>query len=329
MRVDRHWHLTNRIFLSFPLFRQVHKMMKDSQNVYDLYNPLPEHTITHVLSTPSGHRVSVQHLTTGETKELDVSYCAILIGSRPDLRFLSHIVPSAPNNATATTTTTTAAVDNCKENRSPNLDELIAGEIERNSAAAADTKAAGDGGQLQQQQQWSLVGKKIAWLKNLCAKCRHLNLCEWSRRSDNYKRNCCRQNHLKYCECGNRNRMSASNQLLNVSTKSITTGNSNNNNNNIIHNNNNNNNSADDAMKTALSKMNTDNEHISFIGLGEDEQKPIDCKTNPVAVDKFTNEMVRTPKGLYSMGPLVGDNFIRFIPGGALAITAALHKEND
>jgi len=52
-------------------------------------------------------------------------------------------------------------------------------------------------------------------------------------------------------------------------------------------------------------------------------------KNNQIAVDKFTNEIERVPKGLFALGPLVGDNFVRFIPGGALAITAALNKEND
>ena len=63
------------------------------------------------------------------------------------------------------------------------------------------------------------------------------------------------------------------------------------------------------------------------LGLGEDPTKPIDGKSNPIAVDKFSNQILRTPPGLYAMGPLVGDNFVRFIPGGALAITAALHKD--
>lgn len=253
-------------------------MMKDSQNTYDLYNPLPEHTITNVASTAQGQKVTVQHLATGETKVLDVSYCAILIGSRPDLRFLSNVITK----------------DATKENRPINIDELITRELENGFAADRSNVITDEPAT----QQWSLVGKKIAWLKNLCAKCRHLNLCEWSRRND-YKRNCCRQNHLKYCECASRM------QPLNATNRTITNG--------------------DD---TKVAKVDDDN-NDSAIGLGEDELKPIDCKANPVSVDKFTNEVLRTPKGLYSMGPLVGDNFIRFIPGGALAITAALHKEND
>ncbi|EDO63534.1 AGAP011389-PA, partial [Anopheles gambiae str. PEST] len=60
----------------------------------------------------------------------------------------------------------------------------------------------------------------------------------------------------------------------------------------------------------------------SGLGLGEDPTKPIDCKNNPIEVDKYTNAVLRTAHpGLYAMGPLVGDNFVRFIPGGALCIT--------
>lgn len=276
-------------------------MMKDSQNVYDLYNPLPEHTITNVLTTSFGHKVIVQHLTTGVTKELDISYCAILIGSRPDLRFLTHIVQ--------------AAITDGKENRHPTIDELILRETSELSSTLDNTRNGKcmtlirDMQCVQQSQHWSLMGKKIAWFKNLCAKCRHLNICEWSRRNNNNdkcKRNCCLRNQLKYCENGSR----VSSQWLNAMPKTTT---------------------VDDAAKLAivLKYPTYDVETKSIIGLGEDDQKPIDCKTNPIAVDKFTNEMLRTQKGLYSMGPLVGDNFIRFIPGGALAITAALHKEND
>lgn len=52
------------------------------------------------------------------------------------------------------------------------------------------------------------------------------------------------------------------------------------------------------------------------IGLGEDPTLPINSKSNPIFVNKYTNEALRAPKGLYCVGPLVGDNFVRFIPGG-------------
>ncbi|EAT45943.1 AAEL002835-PA, partial [Aedes aegypti] len=144
----------------YPEYHEVHKMMKDSNRKYDLYTPLPEHTIADLTQTVS---IIVQHLKTGEKRELEVSFCAILIGSRPDLRFIAGL------------------------------------------------------------------------------------------------------------------------------TKGSST-------------------------------------------MHHDPTKPIDCKSNPIDVDKYTNAVLRSPyKGLYAMGPLVGDNFVRFIPGGALSITSALHKltEND
>lgn len=49
----------------------------------------------------------------------------------------------------------------------------------------------------------------------------------------------------------------------------------------------------------------------------------IDGKRNPVDVDLYTYQSTRRP-GLYAVGPLVGDNFVRFLRGGAVGITAHL-----
>ncbi|KZC09069.1 Oxidative stress-induced growth inhibitor 1 [Dufourea novaeangliae] len=58
-------------------------------------------------------------------------------------------------------------------------------------------------------------------------------------------------------------------------------------------------------------------------GLGKYSDKPIDGKTNPIEVDDFTYEMIKAPRtGLYALGPLVGDNFVRYILGGAFGILA-------
>lgn len=57
------------------------------------------------------------------------------------------------------------------------------------------------------------------------------------------------------------------------------------------------------------------------IGLGKYPDKPIDGKSNPIEVDNITYEVVRAPrKGLYALGTLVGDNFVRFTLGGAFGI---------
>lgn len=59
--------------------------------------------------------------------------------------------------------------------------------------------------------------------------------------------------------------------------------------------------------------------------LGQDPTKPISCKQNPVDIYPYTFECTKEP-GLFAMGPLVGDNFVRFLKGGALGITSCLLK---
>jgi hypothetical protein len=54
--------------------------------------------------------------------------------------------------------------------------------------------------------------------------------------------------------------------------------------------------------------------------LGVVPRWPIDSKHNPVDVDPFTYQSTHE-YGLYAMGPLMGDNFVRFGIGGALGIT--------
>ena len=53
--------------------------------------------------------------------------------------------------------------------------------------------------------------------------------------------------------------------------------------------------------------------------------KPI-SRNNLVDIDLFSHESVRQT-GIYAMGPLVGDNFVRFLQGGALAITNHILKQ--
>ncbi|MGH0186488.1 UNVERIFIED_CONTAM: hypothetical protein FKN15_021736 [Acipenser sinensis] len=62
--------------------------------------------------------------------------------------------------------------------------------------------------------------------------------------------------------------------------------------------------------------------------LGIDPQQPISCRGNPVDIHPFTYESVQEP-GLFAMGPLVGDNFVRFLKGGALGIASALSKRRS
>ena len=55
----------------------------------------------------------------------------------------------------------------------------------------------------------------------------------------------------------------------------------------------------------------------------------VDGKHNPVDVDPWTCQSQRHA-GLYAVGPLVGDGFVRFLRGGALGVTAHLwqHRES-
>ena len=56
--------------------------------------------------------------------------------------------------------------------------------------------------------------------------------------------------------------------------------------------------------------------------------KPIDTKENPINANPYTYES-NNFKNLYAMGPLVGDNFVRFGISGALGITSHLVKEKS
>ncbi|XP_039972090.1 oxidative stress induced growth inhibitor 1 [Xiphias gladius] len=61
--------------------------------------------------------------------------------------------------------------------------------------------------------------------------------------------------------------------------------------------------------------------------LGINPKEPITCRRNPIEVDPFTNKVVAADGlGMYAMGPLVGENFVRFLKGGALAIASDLAK---
>ncbi|XP_026882103.2 oxidative stress induced growth inhibitor 1 isoform X2 [Electrophorus electricus] len=60
--------------------------------------------------------------------------------------------------------------------------------------------------------------------------------------------------------------------------------------------------------------------------LGLEPGEPISCRRNPIDVNPYTYECVQEP-GLYAMGPLVGENFVRFLKGGALAIACDLARK--
>ncbi|KAM4833931.1 oxidative stress-induced growth inhibitor 1 isoform 1-T4 [Thomomys bottae] len=60
--------------------------------------------------------------------------------------------------------------------------------------------------------------------------------------------------------------------------------------------------------------------------LAVDPTQPLSAKRNPVDVDPFTYQTVQQ-EGLYALGPLAGDNFVRFVQGGALAAASSLLRK--
>ncbi|XP_069477422.1 oxidative stress-induced growth inhibitor 2 isoform X2 [Ambystoma mexicanum] len=62
--------------------------------------------------------------------------------------------------------------------------------------------------------------------------------------------------------------------------------------------------------------------------IGHIPHQPISCKGNPVHINPYTYEATKEPN-LFALGPLVGDNFIRFLKGGALGITRCLEVRKN
>lgn len=214
----------------------VYNMMRNPKTKYDFYQALPESTLKEIKSCNGKHIVTIQSLRTEEIQTFEVSYCAVLIGSRPDLSLLHNINSSLPLKQHIVSTVTESAAEN-------------------------------------------IVIRSLRRLKIFCDKCRHLNLC-FGIKNRNIIINSLIEDANKPCQC----------ELL--ADKKV---------------------KVDDTVSTG-------------VGFGEDPNKPIDCKNNPLAVNKFTNELLEVPR-VYALGPLVGDNFVRFIAGGALSITSALFNE--
>ncbi|KFW88718.1 Oxidative stress-induced growth inhibitor 2, partial [Manacus vitellinus] len=57
--------------------------------------------------------------------------------------------------------------------------------------------------------------------------------------------------------------------------------------------------------------------------IGRHSNQPITCKGNPIEIDPYTYECTKEAN-LFALGPLVGDNFVRFLKGGALGIARCL-----
>lgn len=73
------------------------------------------------------------------------------------------------------------------------------------------------------------------------------------------------------------------------------------------------------------------NPNLSFLpdggrGLALDPGQPVNAKSNPIDTDSFSYECVHE-QGLYALGPLAGDGFVRFLQGGALGVASSLMKK--
>ena len=76
------------------------------------------------------------------------------------------------------------------------------------------------------------------------------------------------------------------------------------------------------GSKPDLSFLPNEGRHL---GTSED-LAPISYQNNLIDVNPYTME-ARAEPGLYAMGPLVGDNFVRFAKGGALAIASHIYSK--
>lgn len=233
---------------------------------------MPGYRIVEFIAGPTdsfmpNNRVVLAKISSGEIVTMSVSFCAILIGFRPNMRFLKASSANANQPPAGDT----------------NADQLMGDAIRRDCRLVMASSAA------------NLLSRQIAWLKYLCAKCKKSQL------NDN-----------------NNNTIS---DYIITKTNDLSEQHADNNNSN--------NDGRYCSMHSNYRTLIASEPRCRLsLHIGEDQSKSIDCKTNPIAVDKFTNECVHVPnKGLYAMGPLVGDNFIRFIGGGALAITTALNKQ--
>nr|XP_014349165.1 PREDICTED: oxidative stress-induced growth inhibitor 1 [Latimeria chalumnae] len=75
------------------------------------------------------------------------------------------------------------------------------------------------------------------------------------------------------------------------------------------------------------------NPNLSFLTndgryLAVDQKYSVNSKHNPIDVDPYTHECAHEA-GLYAVGPLAGDHFVRFLQGGVLAVASSLLKAAD
>lgn len=192
----------------FPEYNLIYEMMRNSQTQdYELYKALPECALKEIKSSNGKHLVTIQNLRNEECQTYEVSYCAILIGSRPDLSLLNNLSVNSKIPKSMATSPSENSTDN-------------------------------------------FIMRTLKRLKIFCEKCRHLNLCFGFL-----------QKHPALI-----------NSLIEESQ-------------------------VNDGASDKKEKCDTG------LGFGERPERPIDVKNNPIAVNKFSNELLQIP-GIFAMGKM-------------------------
>ncbi|KAJ2938919.1 hypothetical protein O0L34_g17729 [Tuta absoluta] len=262
---------------TYPHYKQVYEMMcAGKSGSYPQYHALPEHVIVDVRATHTDKhaddtltlkRVTLLDTETNETKVINVSLIAVLIGSKPDLFFLQ----------------TNFTLDCIETKCTKCTDE---------TKHAAKRK-------IEENQRQCFLRHHWHYLKSVVASCksRYLNYTEINGNDTKCVVPDCEQQ--KKCSCQTENFKDCKCETIPYPE-------------------------LENKIKCACQQ----NPYSSGIGFGLDPSKPVDGKANPIAIDKRTHELLNSPKGIYALGPITADNFIRFIPGGALAIVSSIHREN-
>uniref|UniRef100_A0A8D9DVL6 Oxidative stress-induced growth inhibitor 1 n=1 Tax=Cacopsylla melanoneura TaxID=428564 RepID=A0A8D9DVL6_9HEMI len=63
--------------------------------------------------------------------------------------------------------------------------------------------------------------------------------------------------------------------------------------------------------------------------LAIDASKGIDSKHNSIQINPLSHQIIKAPDGLYALGPLVGDNFVRCTLGGAITVGSDIAKSRE
>lgn len=85
-----------------------------------------------------------------------------------------------------------------------------------------------------------------------------------------------------------------------------------------------------DPNDTARVGASTDSGEGGEHSLGVDSSRAVDCRANPINCDLISHQVAyrsgELVSGLFAVGPLVGDNLVRFLQGSAMAVAAGVRR---